>query len=94
MINLLNNVNHRDIFDFNAIATNKPNNISTINVLSISLTDFDMTVIIKAINFQLSEMRTLKCFNYVTYDVDAINQDNMDIDWQLVYQSANIDFSL
>ena len=51
-----------------------------------------MTVIIKTIDFQLSEMRTLKCLNYITYDVDAINQDNMDIDWQLVYQSANIDF--
>ena len=76
------------------IMSNCPENISTVKVFALSLSDHDMVGCTRKINNIKYPMRTVKCRNYADYQPEKMCDDINDTDWQTVYQATNVNSAL
>ena len=76
------------------ITTNSVENISHIDVIAKSLSDHDMVVCVRKMNYKLFLPKTIRCRYYKTYNSESMNRDFSNVDWPRVLNETDINTSL
>ena len=76
------------------ITTNSVENISHIDVIDKSLSDHDMVVCVRKMNYKPFLPKTIRCRYYKTYNSESMNGDFSNVDWPRVLNETDINTSL
>ena len=71
------------------ILSNKSSNISSNNVISLSLIDHDYIVCVRKINHKKTPPREIICKNYRHYDLIVFNNDLKNLDWLSLFTCSS-----
>ena len=72
------------------IAANSVGNISHFDVITKSLSDHDMVVFVRKMNYKQFWPKSIRCRDYKTYNSKSMNRDFSIVDWQLVLNETGI----
>ena len=76
------------------IITNKVSNISTTDVIPLSLSDHDMVGCVRKLNHQTFDHKTIHCRNYSKYNHNNLRQDLLTQSWDRFYEIEDVNTAL